>query len=138
MSSSYRSPMEDPLTIFLTSAEAEDLSNRAKLAAVSVSQKHAQTMSRIGAPASDLFAENLSFGDPLSRTSASIFSPAKVESKAAPVENQNQNQNQKQNTFQSRQHMSANNLHDDRNSRTPVPVRTQQISQGRRHCADYI
>ena len=125
MSSSYRSPMEDPLTIFLTSAEAEDLSNRAKLAAVSVSQKHAQTMSRIGAPASDLFAENLSFGDPLSRTSASIFSPAKV----APVENQNQNQNQKQNTFQSRQHMSANNLHDDRNLR--APVRIQQNSQGR-------
>ena len=118
--------MEDPLTIFLTSAEAEDLSNRAKLAAVSVSQKHAQTMSRIGAPASDLFAENLSFGDPLSRSSANIFSPAK----AAPVENQNQNQNQKQNTFQSRQHMSANNLHDDRNTRTPV--RIQQNSQGRR------
>jgi hypothetical protein len=58
---------EDPLSLFVSSAEAEDLSNRAKQSAAIVSQKYAQTMSRIGASASDLFAENLSFGDPLSR-----------------------------------------------------------------------
>ena len=116
MSSSHKSPMVDPLNMFLSSAEAEDLSNRAKLSAVSVLQKHAQTMSRIGAPASDLFAENLSFGDPLSRLSGGALSTSKV----ASYENQN--------TVQSRQYVSSTNLYDERNSVTPVKL--HQNNQG--------
>ena len=69
MSSLRKELSEDPLSLFVSSAEAEDISNRAKQSAAIVSQKYAQTMSRIGVSASDLLTESLSFGDPLSRPS---------------------------------------------------------------------
>ena len=78
MSSLRKELSEDPLSLFVSSAEAEDISNRAKQSAAIVSQKYAQTMSRIGVSASDLLTESLSFGDPLSRpynTSNAIKSP---------------------------------------------------------------
>ena len=69
MTSLPKEMSEDPLSLFVSSAEAEVLSNKAKTSTESVSQRYAQTMSRIGASAAALFAESLSFGDPLSGSS---------------------------------------------------------------------
>lgn len=66
---------EDPLSLFVSSAEAEVLSNKAKSSTESVSQRYAQTMSRIGASAAALFAESVSFGDPLSGSSFPVRPP---------------------------------------------------------------
>lgn len=102
MSSIRRDLQEDPLSLFVSSAEAEDVSKRAKLATISISQKHAQTMSRIGAPPSDLFAESLSFGDPLSRLSPTIASPLKFVTADS------------QTTLQSQHQISSTNILDDK------------------------
>jgi hypothetical protein len=91
MSKLHKELSEDPLSLFVSSAEAENLSNRAKQSAAIVSQKYAQTMSRIGASASDLFAENLSFGDPLSRLPNPL-------SNAKPLQRDNDNDQQSRQT----------------------------------------
>lgn len=72
MTSLRKEMSEDPLSLFVSSAEAEVLSNKAKTSTESVSQRYAQTMSRIGASAAALFAESLSFGDPLSGPSSTV------------------------------------------------------------------
>lgn len=58
----------DPLTQFVS----EENKTNKKLSTTTMLQKYAETMSRIGASASDMFAESLSFGDPLSRSSQNI------------------------------------------------------------------
>ena len=78
MSNPRKEQQEDPLSLFVSTAEADDISKRAKVATISISQKHAQTMSRIGASPSDLFAESLSFEDPLSRNTARIECATKI------------------------------------------------------------
>ena len=55
----------DPLSLFVAAAEASAEQSKAK--ETTPSQRLADTMSRIGASASDLFAESLSFTDPLSK-----------------------------------------------------------------------
>ena len=57
----------DPLSLFVAEASAEE----SKAKETTASQRLADTMSRIGASASDLFAENLSFTDPLSKNTPS-------------------------------------------------------------------
>ena len=75
MTSLRKEMSEDPLSMFVSSAEAEVLSNKAKSSTESVSQRYAQTMSRIGASAAALFAESVSFGDPLSGSSFPVRPP---------------------------------------------------------------
>ena len=101
MSNPRKEQQEDPLSLFVSTAEADDISKRAKVATISISQKHAQTMSRIGASPSDLFAESLSFGDPLSRN------PTRVEyaTKISPAGNQS--------LVQSHQRVSTSNILDE-------------------------